>query len=90
MGKRIKLRSKVDLNKLKDFDFKYLEDEHCWFKKVYMCNDNDDRVCYRIDEADRIIQITRLDGELDATLYDLISNNLTEIDFKKNNEILRY
>lgn len=86
---RLKIRKKVDLNKLKDYGFNHIETDegNSWFKKVYMQNDDDDRVCYRINEDDRIIQITRLDGELDSTLFKLVSDKLVEIDFKKNKSI---
>lgn len=73
---RMKIKNKVDLDILKSMDFK--EQEDCWFKKVYMKNDNDDRVCYRISKLDRIIHITRLDGEIDDTLFRLFKLNLVE------------
>lgn len=76
--KRIKLKDKVDMTRLFDFGFKYIEEDNCLFKKVYMENDDDDRVCYRINLDDRIVQITRLDGELDTTLYDLMEEHLLE------------
>lgn len=78
---RIKMKDKTNLDRLKDFGFEqivYSDDNKCWFKKVYMANSNDDRVCYRIDPKDRIIQVTRLDGELDDTLYQLFQANLVE------------
>lgn len=86
---RIKIKNKVDLKRLEDYGFNLVETEdgNCWFKKVYMANDDDDRVCYRINESDRIVRITRLDGELDSTLYKLISDKLTEIDYKKGKKI---
>lgn len=80
-ARKMKLRDKVDFNKLADFGFEkitYSDDNICWFKKVYMSNDNDDRVCYRIQENNRIVQITRLDGELDSTLLQLFEANLIE------------
>ena len=71
----LKIKNNVDLKKIEKFGFdKY---PNGYFKKVYLCNDDDDRVCYRINN-DRIIQITRLDGELDNTLYDLIKADLVE------------
>ena len=39
-------------------------------KKVYLNNDNDDKNFYVINPITRIIELTRLDGELDNTLYD--------------------
>lgn len=78
---RMKIRSKVNLERLIDFGFEkivYNDNNICWFKKVYMANDNDDRVCYRIDGVNRILQISRLDGELDNTLLQLFEANLIE------------
>lgn len=78
---RMKIRSKVNLERLIDFGFEkivYSDNNICWFKKVYMANDNDDRVCYRIDSVNRILQISRLDGELDNTLLQLFEANLIE------------
>lgn len=80
-AKKIVLRDKVDFNKLADFGFEkivYSDEDICWFKKVYMANDNDDRVCYRIRECNREVHITRLDGELDDTLLQLFEANLVE------------
>lgn len=47
-------------------------------KKVYLNNDNDDKNFYEINPITRIIELTRLDGELDDTLYDLIKDGLVE------------
>lgn len=80
-AQRMKIRSKVNLERLIDFGFEkivYSDNNICWFKKVYMANDNDDRVCYRIDSMNRILQISRLDGELDNTLLQLFEANLIE------------
>jgi hypothetical protein len=71
----LRIKEDVDLKKLKKFGFK--EFPNGFFKKVYLANDDDDRVCYRIKE-DREVEITRLDGQLDNTLYDLIQANLVE------------
>lgn len=73
---RIKIKDDVDLKELEKFGFKHFPNGY--FKKVYLCNDRDDRVCYHIGEEDRIVEITRLDGELDSTLYDLISAGIAE------------
>lgn len=80
-ARKMKLRDKVDFNKLADFGFEkivYSDEDICWFKKVYMANDSDDRVCYRIREYNREVQLTRLDGELDDTLLQLFEANLIE------------
>lgn len=71
----LRIKKDVDLKELEKFGFK--EFPNGFFKKVYLTNDDDDRVCYRIKE-DREIRITRLDGQLDSTLYDLIQANLVE------------
>ncbi len=83
----LKIKDNVDLKELEKFGFKsvkrscitkvdtYIE----YFKKVYLCNDNDDKLCYYIDENDRLFRVARLDGELlDDTLYDLIKADLVE------------
>lgn len=71
----LKIKDNVDLKELEKFGFKRFPNGY--FKKVYIGNDDDDKVCYQISE-NRIIQITRLDGELDNTLYDLIKSDLVE------------
>lgn len=76
----LKIKDDVDLKKLEKFGFKqitYYPVDIQFFKKVYLENDDDDRICYHIYEKDRFIRITRIDGEeLDGTLYDLISAGL--------------
>lgn len=78
----LKIKDNVDLKKLANFGFIERQDTKtknvCYVKKVYLSNDNDDRVCYKIVENDRRIQITRLDGEIDSTLYDLIKADIIE------------
>lgn len=49
-----------------------------YVKKVYLNNENDDKNFYRISKSSRKIELTRLDGELDDTLYDLIQANMVE------------
>lgn len=49
-----------------------------YVKKVYLNNENDDKNFYRISKSSRKIELTRLDGELDDTLYDLIRADLVE------------
>ena len=71
----LKIRDDVDLKELEKFGFKYKYFSNEYFKKVYLCNDDDDRICYQVDN-NRQIKITRLDGKLDNTLYDLIKANL--------------
>ncbi len=71
----LKIKDSVDLKELEKFGFKKFPDGY--FKKVYLANADDDKVYYRIDN-NRIIKITRLDGELDNTIYDLIQAGLVE------------
>ena len=49
-----------------------------YVKKVYLNNENDDKNFYRISKSSRKIELTRLDGELDDTLYDLIQADMVE------------
>ena len=74
----LKIREDVDLNVLKKYGFKYIEDlltkKPYYFKKTYL--GNDDRICYHIEVNTRKIIISRLDGDLDDTLYDLIKADL--------------
>ena len=49
-----------------------------YVKKVYLNNENDDKNFYRISKSSRKIELTRLDGELDDTLFDLIQAGLVE------------
>lgn len=74
----LKIKNEVNLKELERFGFKESYFDDSYRKKVYLGNDDDDRVVYRIDKKTRIIRITRLDGELDDTLYDLIKANLVE------------
>lgn len=71
----LKIKDDVDLGELEKFGFEKFPNGY--FKKAYLINDNDDKVCYSINNK-RIIKITRLDGELDNTLYDLIQAGLVE------------
>ena len=71
----LKIKDNIDLKELEKLGFKQYPNGY--FKKVYLGNADDDRVCYFIDEYRRI-EITRLDGEVDHTLYDLIKADLVE------------
>lgn len=71
----LKIKENIKPEELEKFKFKHYPNGY--FKKVYLANEDDDCVCYRIFK-DRTIQITRLDGELDNTLYDLIKADLVE------------
>ena len=75
----LKIKDNVDLKELEKFGFQYVSSEYYdyYWKKVYLNNDMDDRIIYKILD-DGEIQIVRLDGELDDTLYDLIKANLVE------------
>jgi hypothetical protein len=72
----LKIKDNVDLKELEKYGFKKLI--IAYTKRVYLGNDNDDRVFYGIGIEDRIIRIVRLDRELDNTLYDLIKDGLVE------------
>lgn len=77
----LKIKDDVDLKELKKFGFEYVFGEPFDFcyKKVYLRNDDDDKNFYKIvDNKYREIQLTRLDGQLDDTLYDLIQAGLVE------------
>lgn len=73
----LKIKDSVDLKELEKFGFHKRED-NCWVLKVYLANVDDDKNFYEIAEKDRVIKLTRLDGELDNTLYDLITAGLVE------------
>ena len=75
----LKIKDDVELEKLKEFGFttnKYYP--LSYVKKVYLRNENDDKNFYHINKKSRKIKLTRLDGELDNTLYDLIKADLVE------------
>lgn len=75
----LKIKDDVKLEELEKFGFstnKYYP--LSYVKKVYLRNENDDKNFYHINKKTRIIKLTRLDGELDNTLYDLITAGLVE------------
>jgi len=74
----LKIKDDVDLKELEKFGFKpnYVFREYT--KKVYLKNDNDDKNVYVINGITRVIELSRLDDELDDTLYDLIQAGLVE------------
>lgn len=77
----LKIKDDIDLKELKKFGFEYVFSEPFDFcyKKVYLRNEDDDKNFYKIvDNKYREIQLTRLDGKLDDTLYDLITAGLVE------------
>ncbi|MBR1540710.1 MAG: hypothetical protein IJ629_06135 [Clostridia bacterium] len=80
----LKIKDDVDLKELEKFGFSYNRIYGGYTKKVYLKNDSDDKNFYVIRENSRIIKITRLDGKLDDTLYDLIQANLVEKVGEKN------
>ncbi len=73
----LKIKDEVELKELEKFGFLDRDDES-YVKKVYLKNDNDDKNLYVIYKKTHIIDLARLDGELDDTLYDLIKANLVE------------
>jgi len=76
----LKIKDSVDLEKLKEFGFvtSLTYNPLSYVKKVYLNNENDDKNFYRISKSSRKIELTRLDGELDDTLFDLIQAGLVE------------
>lgn len=74
----LKIKDNIDLKELVAFGFNYNDFFREYCKKVYLCNDNDDKNYYEISCKTRIIKLKRLDGELDDTLYDLIKADLVE------------
>lgn len=74
----LKIRDDVDLKELEKYKFKLRTNDNYMVKKVYLNNDNDDKNFYQINPITRVIELTRLDGELDDTLYDLIKDGLVE------------
>ena len=78
----LRIKDNVNLKELEKFGFKYIEDlltkKSYYFKKTYLENADDDRICYHIEVNTRKIIISRLDGDLDNTLYDLIKADLVE------------
>ena len=73
----LKIKDEVELKELEKFGFLDRDDES-YVKKVYLKNDNDDKNLYVIYKKTHIIDLARLDGELDDTLYDLIQAGLVE------------
>lgn len=82
--KLLKIADNIELSKLIDYGFKQISYKpHVieYFKKVYLENDEDDRVCYHVKEDDRLLRIIRLDGEvLDDTLLKLIQDNILKVE----------
>ena len=74
----LKIKNYIDLRILLNYGFEIREEDNYLVKKVYLKNDNDDKNFYQINPITRIIELTRLDGELDDTLYDLIKDDLVE------------
>lgn len=74
----LKIKNYIDLRILLNYGFVIREEDNYLVKKVYLENDNDDKNFYQINPLTRIIELTRLDGELDDTLYDLIKADLVE------------
>lgn len=74
----LKIKNYIDLRILLNYGFEIREKDNYLVKKVYLKNDNDDKNFYQINPITRIIELTRLDSELDDTLYDLIKDDLVE------------
>ena len=74
----LKIKDEIPLRILLSYDFVWRKDDNYIVKKVYLKNADDDKNFYQINPITRIIELTRLDGELDNTLYDLINDGLVE------------
>ena len=74
----LKIKDNIDFAELYNYGFKFRAEDNHMVKKVYLNNDNDDKNFYKISMATRIIELSRLDGELDNTLFDLIKADLVE------------
>ena len=74
----LKIKDDVDLKELEKFGFELNYFFKECRKKVYLGNDDDDKNFYVIDFITREIDLQRLDGKLDDTLYDLIQAGLVE------------
>ncbi len=74
----LKIKDDVDLKELEKFGFELNYFFKECRKKVYLENDDDDKNFYVIDFITREIDLKRLDGKLDDTLYDLIQAGLVE------------
>ena len=74
----LKIKNNVDLKELGKYGFVIRTEDNCLVKKVYLGNVNDDKNFYQINPITRIIELKRLDNELDDTLYDLIKADLVE------------
>lgn len=67
----IYISKNTDLALLKSLGFHLCRDGH-YVKRVYLCNENDDKNFYDIDPKTRILKLTRLDGDLDDTIIKLV------------------
>ena len=74
----LKIKDDINLRYLVKYGFIWRTNDNYMVKKVYLKNDNDDKNFYQINPITKIIELTRLDGELDGTLYDLIKDGLVE------------
>lgn len=79
--KLLKIAGDIKLDRLKKYGFNKVtgSKETYYFKKVYLENDNDDRIFYYVNEKDRLLRISRIDSEiLDDTILRLAQDNLLE------------
>lgn len=68
----IYISENMDLKLLEAFGFKKRKEDGHYVKKVYLCNEDDDKNFYDIDPKTRLLRLTRLDGELDNTIINLV------------------
>lgn len=75
----IKIIDEVNLFVLiNSYGFTLRKEDNYLVKKVYLNNADDDKNFYQINPVTRIIELTRLDGELDDTLFELTKDGLVE------------
>ena len=80
----LRIKNDCNLQELEQYGFtKSLFYENNYVKKVYLKNDDDDKNFYIVDKFTRKIRLTRLDGELDNTLYDLIQARISRKNRRK-------
>lgn len=74
----LKIKEGIPLRVLLSYGFVWRKEDNYMVKKVYLENDEDDKNFYQINPITRIIELKRLDNELDDTLYDLIKDGIVE------------
>ena len=63
---------------INNYGFKLRAEDNYLVKKVYLKDANDGKNFYQINPITRIIELTRFDGPLDDTLFELTKDGLVE------------